>query len=140
MPPQPEWIPELVDHACRALRLFEEDAPIGCHYFSEDETHEVSLFVSSTEVVGGPNDGKRVNSRYVVDVIELMTLLDEVESITWQAHIIDEDDDLGPHLSVSGTYQGESVWLRVLGETPDQFLPGRLAVVAERKFVNIWEE
>ncbi|MBT5021073.1 hypothetical protein N8590_02885 [bacterium] len=140
MPSQPEWIPEFVDHACRTLRLFDEDAPIGCHYFSEGETHEVSLFVSSTEVVGGPNDGKRINSRYIVDVVELMTLLDEVESITWQAHIIDEDDDLGPHLSVSGIYHGESVWLRVLGETPDEFLPGRLAIVAEKKFVNIWED
>lgn len=137
---QPQWIPELVDRTCQSLRLFDQDAPVGCHYSFHEDMHEISLFVSSTEVVGGANDGQRINSRFVVDVIDLVTLLDELDSITWQAHLIDEEDDLGPHLSIGGVYKGERVWLRILSETPEQFLPGRLAIVTEKKFINIWEK
>lgn len=140
MSPQPEWIPEFVEDVCAALRLFDEDAPIGCHYFPADEGHEVTLFISSTEVVGGPNDGERITARFLVDIVELMTVFDVLDSMTWQPHLVDQDDELGPNLSATGSYRGETVWLRILGETPEQFLPGRLAIVAEKKFVNIWEQ
>lgn len=136
--PQPPWIADLAGQACRSIQLLDHDSPIGCHYFLSEDAHEISIFVSSTEIVGGPGDGRQIVARFIVDAIELMKIFDFVDSMTWQPQTIDEKDEIGAHFSVSGRYANQSVWLRILGNTPDQFLPGRVAIVAERKFINIW--
>lgn len=136
----PQWIARLVESVCQKIQLFDEESPIGCHYFNNNDSYEVSVFVSSTEVVGGPNDGQRIAARFIVDVIELIEVFDVIDSMTWQPQIVDETDEVGPHFSISGTYAGETVWLRILGETPEQFSPGRIAEFHEHRFVNIWED
>ncbi|WP_417850684.1 hypothetical protein [Thalassoglobus sp.] len=140
MSPPPIWASLLVEKVCRSVQIFEEDSPIGCHYYCGEESHEISIFVSPTEIVGGPNDGHRIQARFVVDIVELMKHFDVLDAVTWQSQVVDETDDLGPHLSVTGEYLGEQVWVRILGNTPEQFLPGRIADFEERRFVNIWDE
>lgn len=139
MSPQPEWISELANKVCRSIHLLDCDAPIGCHYHLSEEYHEISLFVSSTQVVGGSNDGHHLVAKFVVDVVEIMTILDFVDSASWQAQKIDQGDEIGPHFSITGIHDGEAVWIRVLGETPEAFLPGRLSYVSDQTFVNVWK-
>lgn len=139
MDSQPEWISEFTERVCTSIRLFDEGAPIGCHYYCGETSHEISVFVSATEIVGGPNDGQRIVARYVVDLIELMQVFDLLDNYSWQPQVIDASDEVGPHVAISGEYQGEQIWLRILAQTPEQFLPGRIAKFTDRKFIDLWE-
>jgi hypothetical protein len=112
--------------------------PIGCHVSQPGETWEVSLFVSPTEIIGGEHDGVRVDSLYLLSVIDLLQVFDVVEDSSWQPHRAHELDELGSHISVTGYYAGRRVCLRVLAEAPSRFAPGRYANILERRFTETW--
>ena len=131
-------VTEIVDRAVKAIEFIADPAPIGCHYFFNDPDHEISLFVSSTEVVGGPRDGERIEPRFFVDMIALLDLLDEIESLSWQPNEINDEDDLGNHASLTGVYRGQRIWLRILARTPEDFLPGCLTDHAGNQIFDVW--
>ena len=113
-------------------------SPVGCHYHREGETWEVTIFASMTEVIGGQQDGLRLPSRFVLDVGGLISLFSEIEQIRWQTLREGEDDEVGSHLAIEGTYQNEHLLLRVPAEAPARFEAGRKANVYEMRIVNIW--
>ncbi len=125
----PRWIERLGQLTSRAFHSSGLLAPIGCHFHQNDELDgsqwEVTLFVSSTEFFGGPNDGKVVASRFMLDLKEVLEAFDAVDSLYWQTHVMAEDDQLGPHIGVEGEFEGNAVWLRITAEPPAQFQPGR---------------
>lgn len=140
MDSRPTWINKFSERVCSSIHLFDDESPFGCHYYLNDNVHEISIFVSSTEIVGGPNDGKQIVARFMVDLIELMKLFDVIDTYAWQPQVVDQTDEVGPHVAIAGDYAGEQIYLRILGETPSQFLPGRVASFTDRKFVNVWAE
>lgn len=138
MPSPPIWLQELADGAAGCLTPVDLLSPLGCHFTQHDLLWEVTLFVSATEIVGGHRDGTVRSSRFVVDVLALQRLFDEVEEVQWQPQRIDGDDELGQHLSVVGRKSGEAVWLRVLSRAPDRFESGRQARVYEMLWTETW--
>ena len=141
-PIPPRWIGELSQLAIRAFHSESDLAPLGCHFHENDEVErpqwEVTLFVSSTEVIGGSLDGHRSVSPFMVDLAKLMSVLDVVESCYWQAHTMAEDDQLGPHVGMEGVFRGRSVWLRITAQPPDQFDPGRAFDSIASQLQNLW--
>src|SRR5579863_3928411 len=98
----PGWLKELADATALLMMPADVMAPIGCHYCCVDDTWEISLFVSSTEIVGGERDGDVRRSRFCLDVEAVKKLLDEVHGISWQAQSLASDDELGPHVELCG--------------------------------------
>jgi hypothetical protein len=134
----PIWLQELADGAAGCLTPVDLLSPLGCHFTQHDLLWEVTLFASATEVVGGHRDGTERSSRFLVDVLALQRLFDEVEEVQWQPQRIGPDDDLGQHLSVVGRRAGEAVWLRVLSRAPRRFESGRQARVYEMLWAEKW--
>ena len=125
----PQWIAKLGHLISQGFHSSGTLAPIGCHFHQNDELEgsqwEVTLFVSSTEFFGGPNDGKVAVSRFMLDLKEVLLAFDVVDSVYWQTHMMAEDDQVGPHIGVEGDFEGNAVWLRITAEPPAQFQPGR---------------
>jgi hypothetical protein len=125
-----------------AFHSEERLAPVGCHFHPHAEASrvqwEVTFFVSSTEVFGGAWDGQRAVSRFLLDLRELMEAFDVVESVYWQAQTMAEDDQLGPHVGVEGQFQGQSIWLRVTAQPPEQFEAGRKVDLCASEMVDRW--
>ncbi|WP_437226996.1 hypothetical protein SH661x_000120 [Planctomicrobium sp. SH661] len=140
MAAEPEWLKEFVDQVCTCLCPIEDMPPIGCHTAYEEDTWEISVFVSPTEIVGGQHDGQRLPCTFVVELIDLLQLFDVVESAGWQPHPQDESDEIGNHVAVEGIYAGHRIWLRVLAETPGQYAPGRYLNVFEQRFLDTWHD
>ena len=136
----PAWLEALVDDITPRFRSYEPVGPIGCHFFfdPEDEQWEITMFVSRTEVMGGPTDGRITESRFFFDLLGLENLLDSVETISWQAQWILPDDEIGPHLSIGGIYDGHRVWLRLPASEPPSFSAGRLAAPMSGHFEDLW--
>ncbi|HEY3963538.1 MAG TPA: hypothetical protein VGM05_03210 [Planctomycetaceae bacterium] len=132
----PGWLKELADAAAVMIMPADVIAPIGCHYCCVDKVWEISLFASSTEIVGGGYDGEVRNSRFCLDVHALMKLVGNVGQATWQAHQLGDDDELGPHVAIMGRYGDQDVRLQILAFPPKRFSSGRRAVV----YIPSWEE
>ncbi|MBI3863707.1 MAG: hypothetical protein HY290_17595 [Planctomycetia bacterium] len=132
----PAWLKELADSAALLMIPADVIAPIGCHYCYVDRVWEITLFASSTQIVGGGQDGEVRRSRFTLDVPGLMKLFADVKNVLWQAHEIGEDDELGPHIAVEGQYGDQDVCLRILAFPPKRFASGRRAIV----YVPSWEE
>ena len=120
----PAWLVELANKAAAEIQPVDGPSPISCHFFYSDDPiiqWEVSLFASGTEIVGGKLDGALRPTKFTVNLQNLFDILCEVSSFHWQALSMGDDDELGPHISVEGTYQGHSVWLRLLSHPPRRF-------------------
>ncbi|WP_437203940.1 hypothetical protein [Planctomicrobium sp. SH664] len=134
----PPWLDRFTQRAVECLHAVEEAPSIGCHVFQDGEIWEVSLFLSPTEIVGGEHDGERLTSLFVADVMELVHIFDTVASASWQPHPLTPQDDLRSHLALVGEFEGHIVWLRILGESPEQFGVGRIADFHGRSVVDTW--
>lgn len=134
----PDWLQSLVDEASVLIAPVDVLAPLGCHYCEIDGVWEVTLFVSQTEIMGGPDDGGLRASRFHVDLNRLASIFDEVESTYWQALGLGADDDLGPHVGIEGVYAGHRVWLRIPAIAPRRFPAGRHALVQPETWEELW--
>ncbi len=136
----PAWLRWFANDAARAILDTAEHAPIGCHYHHEHEPDEweVTIFVSDTEVVGGPRDGTLVPCQIQLDVSHAAELFDSLPRISWQAGAVHEKEDLEQHVSFEGTVRGHAVWLRVLARAPEQAGPGRLLHAHTGELEDLW--
>lgn len=113
-------------------------APVGCHYHHNGDLWEVTIFCSMTEVIGGEQDGLRFATCFVLDVGGIIGLFCDVDSVRWQTLPHADDDELGAHVAVEGTYQGQRLLLRIPAEAPERFEAGRKANVLEMRVVDVW--
>ncbi|MEZ6126578.1 MAG: hypothetical protein R3C49_25935 [Planctomycetaceae bacterium] len=136
----PAWLRWLSNDAARAIVADEAHAPIGCHFFRNPENGEweVSIFVSSTEVVGGPMDGRRLPLQLRLNIVHVMNLFDCTPAVFWQSDPIADDDELAQHISFEGTARGHRLWLRFLKESPEGTGPGRLLHSQNGRMENLW--
>ena len=134
----PAWLKELADAAALLMMPADVMAPIGCHYFCVETTWEISLFASSTQIVGGERDGEVRRSRFCLDIEAIRKLFTEVHSVSWQAQALASDDELGPHVELHAIYAEKEVKLRILAFPPKRFASGRRAIVYEHAWEETW--
>jgi hypothetical protein len=138
MPEAPNWLTALADVVAGYITPVEPLAPLGCHYHQCEGVWEISLFVGDTELVGGDRDGERVAARFLVDVLPLLSLFDEVFDCTWQPDRFSDEDELGCHLSIIGMHLEQLVCVRLLSRSPDRFPPGRRANIYDGALEEMW--
>ncbi|HUQ68862.1 MAG TPA: hypothetical protein VM165_05025 [Planctomycetaceae bacterium] len=134
----PDWMRDFADAVASHLQPVDVMSPLGCHLHRSVEAWEVTVFASSTEVVGGSRDGESRASRFHVDVLGVCQLFDELDGLSWQTHRLGQGDDLGPHIAIEGRVQGEPVWLRIPATAPKPFSPGRLAHANTQQWEEVW--
>jgi len=85
---------------------------------------EIAVYSTPGEVVGGAEDGAIIIPGFSLDVQELISAFEEVVDLHWRSQSFGPRDNLGPHVSIEGVYQGHGVWLQVLAEAPEDEEPG----------------
>jgi hypothetical protein len=136
----PAWLNGLANAVAKALEPLNSRplAPLACHYTNFEKVWEISLFTEATEVVGGPEDGCIKQSPFGVRINEVLDLFQSVHSCNWLAHSSGANDDLGPHLSIDGSYKGRRVWLRILAQAPRRFPTRRVSVKNDLINDDVW--
>lgn len=134
----PSWLQWLGNDTTRAVSSENDEAPIGCHYFyDEDEcVWEVTAFAGSTEIVGGPLDGTQFTPKISVDVRAIANLFDAQPEIRWRTAA---NPQPSAYISVEGLARGRVIWLRVLKDCPDEFGPGRLLHASNGHVETLWQ-
>ncbi|HVV99585.1 MAG TPA: hypothetical protein VHB77_04560 [Planctomycetaceae bacterium] len=138
MTAQPDWLNTFANAISKFIEPADETAPLGCHIHDSDGLWEVTLFVGSTEVVGGERDGAVRRSRFTVDLAKVCELFTAIVRLDWQALSLGARDELGAHVSIEGVYAGEKVWLRILASPPKGFPPARQALIYDRTWKELW--
>ena len=142
--PPPLWLVRFANLVTRAFHSAEQLPPVGCHFHRNEEEGdlsaewEVTLFTSSTEVFGGALDGSCSAARFMLDLKVLIEAFDAIESLYWQAQTMADDDEVGPHVGVEGSFEGHAVWLRITAEPPSQFESGRVFDACEDEIHDRW--
>jgi hypothetical protein len=136
----PAWLQLLIDQVTCAIVDYDCHAPIGCHFYQNPDTAEweISAFVSSTEVVGGPMDGTKVNPPVQLDIGSVIDVFSDKPTIHWQSDAVAADDELAQHISFQGRINEHRVWLRILRGAPDGTGPGRLVHAGSGEIENLW--
>lgn len=136
----PHWLSDLADAVAEKMHALDVLAPIGCHYYRNRaiDQWEVTLFASRTEIVGGERDGQLTNSRFDLDLRAVLELFEHVAGAHWQTMALGPDDELGAHISIEGTFQGKSVWVRILSHPPTRFDKGRNVHVHGLRIEDVW--
>ena len=126
-----KWVNEFVTRVTDAMTMLNEPAEIACHFYwnesvGSDGEWEITLF-AEPEMLGGRLDAYPIQPATSVDVVSVLTVFDSLDSCRWQSEAVTFDDDLGPHLSVEGTYQGHLIWLRLLSRAPESLVRNSVA-------------
>ena len=139
----PNWLAKLANQVASEMTGVDILSPIGCHYFRNEgpaEQWEISLFAARTEIVGGQRDGVETLSRFTLDLKSIACIFSEVKRFHWQGLPFgsESEDEVGPHISIEGTFEGHSVWLRILASAPKRFQSGRYANAYEMRMIELW--
>lgn len=134
----PDWLAQLANDITQRIHPVDPLAPIGCHYALIDGCWEVTLFVSSSEVVGGEHDGECFASAFQFDLAGIEDHFDHVFAFGWQPLEFGEGDDVGPHVAVEGICHGQHVWLRIAAFPPSSYEAGRIYNVLRSTIDEVW--
>ncbi len=134
----PAWLALFGNRIAQHMHAIDMLAPIGCHFQLEEQIWVVTLFCSSTEIVGGERDGESTYSRFSLDVQAVASEFEQVEAIEWQNDPEGDLDDLGTHIGIMGQLEGTRIWLRILSKPPRGMRSGRIAHLKDEKFIELW--
>lgn len=122
---RPDWVTRLIE---RTTDLFEPLAELGRVGFDcrlEDElmggVWSVDLYLGSTEVVGGREDGRALPAGFDFDLQRLVALFDRVDRLIWKARPAEDDPSL---VSLAGAVDDNPVQLQILAVPPADAGPG----------------
>ncbi|MEK6233804.1 MAG: hypothetical protein N2C14_03745, partial [Planctomycetales bacterium] len=111
----PEWLHEVIQ-AATCCMLVSTPVPAGVQYAEEDGLHEVLVYPTPVELMGGAQDGRVATPSFSVDLDALRGVLDKIVDFGWEAHGHSETET--PHVWLEGSHAGHNVLLRVLAFAP----------------------
>ncbi len=120
----PQWLTSLIDAVGNCMEAHCASGPLGFCWRQEDDFWEISVYSTPGEIVGGAQDGAVIVPGFSLDMQGLMAAFEKVADLHWIAQSFGPHDNLGPHVSIEGVYQGHEVWLQVLAEAPEDEEPG----------------
>ena len=111
------WLHQLVETVAECMTADSPMGPLGYRYGEDDDYWEVDIYPTPVELVGGAVDGKVVAPGITLDVEELRSAFERIDSLNWQSLGLPIDE--GPRFVVEGTCQGRNVLLQILAYAPD---------------------
>jgi hypothetical protein len=81
----PVWLSEFVDQIAELFEPFVDVGRVGFECAPNTERWEISMFLGSTEVVGGKVDGEVRPVAFQFDLVRLETIFDHIDECHWSA-------------------------------------------------------
>ena len=112
------WLHRLTETVAECMTADSPMGPLGYRYGEEDNNYwQVDIYPTPVELVGGAVDGEVVAPGFSLDVEELRSSFERIDSLNWQSLGLPIDE--GPRFVVEGAYQGRNVLLQILAYAPD---------------------
>ncbi|MEK6238190.1 MAG: hypothetical protein N2C14_26040 [Planctomycetales bacterium] len=117
----PAWLHDVIQAATGCMTV-STPVPAGAQYAEENGLHEVLLYPTPVELMGGAQDGGLATPSFSVDLEAFRGVLDKVVDFGWDAH--GDPEHAVPHVWLEGSHAGNNVLLRVLAFPPEDEEPG----------------
>ncbi len=124
---RPPWVMEFIDQVAELFEPLKDDGRVGFDCQLAEERWEVGMYLGSTEVVGGKNDGKSRHSNFEFDLKALIDLFTGVSRFGWSAFpegIDAEDSKAHAFITVEGIVGERPIRLRLHSIPPSEAGPG----------------
>jgi len=123
---RPPWVTELID---RVADLFEPTTGVGRVGFEcqlAEDCWVVGMYLGSTEIIGGPDDGQTQQSNFHFDLLELIDCFNNIERVRWSAFPEGTDDasTACSLITIEGCVGENSLRLKVYANPPADAGPG----------------
>lgn len=124
----PAWLARFIDEAAQLFEPFRGVARAGYECFHVGDEWEVSLYLGSSETMGGAQDGRLSPVNFRFDLKGLLNLFDTVTSYVWNA-LPDvgeffDDEPLVSFIAIEGLKGGKTVRLQLHATSPTETGPG----------------
>lgn len=124
---RPPWLTELIDRVSELFDPSDDVARVGFECRLTEDAWELSLFLGSTEIVGGPADGQTRLANFRLDLRSLLENFTDVEHIEWNAqpHQYGGEEPSNPSsLQITGHIAEERLKLVIFAVPPNGIGPG----------------
>jgi hypothetical protein len=124
---RPSWLTELIGRLSELFDPADDVARVGFECRWTEEAWELMLFLGSTEIVGGPEDGQTRFANFRLDLLTLMDHFTKVEQVEWTArprpntHDADQDRSF---VQITGRIDEEPLRLVIFAAPPAGVGPG----------------
>ena len=122
MPLPKRWLTQLINEVAPHVVSWNDEVNLQCHVFqntdADGDEWEVTLF-GEPQTFGGRLKSICIDSCLTVNILNVATLFEDVDTCHWQTGTVDQSDELGPHVAVCGSFRGRRVWLRILSKAPE---------------------
>ena len=126
---RPAWLKAFVRNAAELFEPLAHSGRVGFDCQVGEEGWIVSLYLGTTEIIGGPRDGQIDHVGFRINLAQLTKLFTNLERAEWYS--VSNENDTRFHsatrslLSVIGTVNDQhKVQLELLGEPPVYVEPG----------------
>jgi len=127
---RPPWLTDLIGRLSELFDPVGDVARVGFECRLGEEAWELLLFLGSTEIVGGPEDGQTRLMNFRMDLRAVLDHFTEVEAVAWHAHPQTprddhDDEDAGDSsLQIRGRVEDEALNLMIFSAPPAGVGPG----------------
>lgn len=122
----PDSIQEFVNSVADLFEPFRGEARVGFECTFIEDSWEISMFLGTTEIVGGPLDGRQMPQNFRFNLQGLFDQFDSIQSFLWNAMPDNPllDDSLPMSLVVvEGVVRGQTVRLQLHPSAPEEIGP-----------------
>ncbi|MCA9050305.1 MAG: hypothetical protein KDA89_16330 [Planctomycetaceae bacterium] len=127
---RPEWLRSFIQRVADQYEPLSLVGRIGFDCQWDERGWTVCMYMGTTEVIGGPNDGQIDHVDFRIDLQQLMNLFQSVRRVEWysvadQQKLVTESLNVRSVLAVRGQVSnGDEIQLELLGVPPKFVRPG----------------
>ena len=124
---RPDWLTGLIGRLSELFEPEDQVARVGFECRLTEEAWELLLFLGSTEIVGGPDDGKTRLANFRLDLLALMDNFTEIDHVEWLARPqmeADKAESTASLLQIAGRINEEPLRLMIFAVPPADVGPG----------------
>lgn len=120
---RPAWLKHLIQQVADLFEPLRDVARVGYDCRMDENGWLISMYLGTTEIIGGPQDGEIEHASFRMDVQQLIAVFEHVDRLEWYSVAnVDTDDFQGEVrslLSVIGTAaEGHRIQLELLAGPP----------------------
>lgn len=120
---RPEWLRDFVKSAAALFEPLTSIGRVGYDCQADERGWTVTLYLGTTEIIGGPKDGQIEHAGFVIDLQQLTELFQRIHRFEWYSVSNEQDDRFNEStrsvLAISGNCDSENfVQLELLASPP----------------------
>jgi len=126
---RPDWLQDFIRNAARLFEPLSTVGRVGYDCQADERGWTVTMYLGTTEIIGGPKDGQIEHAGFGLDVQQLMAMFQTIHRFEWFSISNESDDRFNEStrsvLSLRGELAEEGfVQLELLASPPKYVGPG----------------